>query len=76
MSWLVWHLPAFMLDWISYTSDSLRGQVEAIYKKADITPNLGGIFGGHIDVIDMTALILSPPCRCRRAQRQSSRHRV
>ena len=60
MSWLIWHMPAFMLDWIPYTSDSLRGQVEAIYKKADITPNLGGIFGGHIDVIDMTALILSP----------------
>ena len=60
MSWLIWHMPAFMLDWVPYTSDSLRGQVEAIYKKADITPNLGGIFGGHIDVIDMTALILSP----------------
>ena len=60
MSWVIWHLPAFMLDWIPYTSDSLRGQVEAIYLRSDVTPNLGGIFGGHIDIIDILALILSP----------------
>lgn len=60
VSWLVWHLPAFMLDWIPYTSDSLRAQVEAIYLRADVTPNLGGVFGGHIDIIDITALILLP----------------
>lgn len=60
MSWLIWHLPAFMLDWIPYTSESLRDQVEAIYLRADITPNFGGIFGGHIDIIDITALILAP----------------
>lgn len=60
MSWLVWHLPAFLLDWIPYTSESLRGQVEAIYLRSDVTPNLGGIFGGHIDIIDLAALILAP----------------
>jgi TRAP-type mannitol/chloroaromatic compound transport system permease small subunit len=60
VSWLVWHLPAFMLDWIPYTSDSLRAQVEAIYLRADVTPNLGGVFGGHIDIVDITALILFP----------------
>lgn len=59
-AWLIWHLPAFMLDWIPYTSDSLRGQVEAIYLDSDVTPNMGGIFGGHIDIIDMAALILTP----------------
>ena len=40
MSWLVWHLPAFMLDWIPYTSDSLRAQVEAIYLDSDVTRQL------------------------------------
>ncbi|KAG1647823.1 C4-dicarboxylate TRAP transporter large permease protein DctM [Nymphon striatum] len=60
VAWLVWHLPAFMLDWVPYTSESLRGQVEAIYLRADITPNMGGIFGGHIDILDMAALILTP----------------
>ncbi|MEP5154881.1 TRAP transporter small permease [Planktotalea sp.] len=60
MSWLIWHLPAFLLDWIPYTSESLKGQVQAIYLESDITPNLGGIFGGHIDIIDLLALIISP----------------
>ncbi|MGB7241864.1 MAG: TRAP transporter small permease [Sulfitobacter sp.] len=60
MSWLIWHLPAFLLDWLPYTSDSLRGQVTAIYLRADVTPNLGGVFGGHIDIIDMAALIALP----------------
>ena len=60
MSWLVWHLPAFLLDWIAYPSDSLRAQIEAIYLISDVTPNLSGIFGGHIDIIDVSALILSP----------------
>ena len=60
MSWLIWHLPAFMLDWIPSTSDSLRGQVEAIYLRADVTPDMAGVFGGHIDILDLLALILSP----------------
>ena len=59
-AWLVWHLPAFLLDWLPYTSDSLRAQVEAIYLRADVTPEMGGIFGGHIDVLDIAALILTP----------------
>tara|TARA_R110002110_G_scaffold12184_12_gene58010 strand:- start:159 stop:1001 length:843 start_codon:yes stop_codon:yes gene_type:complete len=59
-AWLIWHLPAFMLDWIPYTSDSLRAQVEAIYLRADVTPNMGGIFGGHIDLLDIAALVLTP----------------
>lgn len=59
-AWLVWHLPAFMLDWIPYSSDSLRAQVEAIYIRADLTPNMVGIFGGHIDILDIAALILTP----------------
>ena len=39
-AWLIWHLPAFMLDWIPYTSESMRAQVEAIYIRADVTPNM------------------------------------
>lgn len=59
-AWLVWHLPAFLLDWIPYSSDSLRAQVEAIYIRADLTPNMVGVFGGHIDILDISALILTP----------------
>ena len=60
VSWWIWHLPAFLLDWLPYTSESLRGQVEAIYLRSDVTPNMPGIFGGHIDIFDITALILTP----------------
>jgi hypothetical protein len=28
MSWIIWHMPAFLLDWIPYDSVSLRDQVE------------------------------------------------
>jgi TRAP-type C4-dicarboxylate transport system permease small subunit len=59
-AWLIWHLPAFLLDWIPYTSDSLRAQVEAIYIRADITPEMAGVFGGHIDFLDISALVLTP----------------
>ena len=59
-AWLIWHLPAFMLDWVPYTSESMREQVEAIYIRADVTPNMSGIFGGHIDIIDIIALIATP----------------
>ena len=59
-AWLIWHLPAFMLDWIPYTSESMRTQVEAIYLRADVTPNMVGIFGGHIDIIDIIALLATP----------------
>ena len=49
-----------MLDWIPYTSESMRAQVEAIYIRADVTPNMSGIFGGHIDLVDIIALIATP----------------
>ena len=60
VAWVVWHLPAFLLDWLPYESESLRGQVEAIYLRSDVTPALPGLFGGHIDVLDLAALILAP----------------
>ncbi len=59
-SWVVWHLPAFLLDWLPYSSESLRSQVEEIYLRSDITLNMNGLFGGYIDIIDMLALILTP----------------
>ena len=60
MSWLIWHLPAFLLDWLPYASVSLKAQIEAIYLISDVTPNLSGLFGGHIDIVDFSALVLSP----------------
>jgi hypothetical protein len=32
----------------------------AIYAISDITPNLSGVFGGYIDIIDVIALLATP----------------
>ena len=59
MAWLAWHAPAFILDWSGNdgsASDNLRG----LHLRNDVTPNLGGPFGGVADWIDYLALIGSP----------------
>jgi len=34
--------------------------IEALQLRKDVTPNLAAVVGGHIDIIDITALILIP----------------
>ena len=54
--WIAWHFPAFTLDWYppdSSQADNLRG----LHSRNDVTPNLGGPFGGIADWIDYLALI-------------------
>ncbi|MGB0439533.1 MAG: TRAP transporter small permease subunit [Paracoccaceae bacterium] len=58
--WTVWHLPAYMIDWITYESDSLRQQVTAIHRANDVTPNMAGLFGGMADVVDYIAILAVP----------------
>lgn len=58
-SWVVWQLPAFILDWIPPASESLYGQVEAIFVRSDIIA-LPAIFGKHIDIVDLLALVMIP----------------
>ncbi len=57
--WLVWHLPAFTLDfWPPDASqvDNLRG----LHHRNDVTPGWGGPFGGETDWIDWLAIIGLP----------------
>ncbi len=57
--WLVWHLPAFTLDfWPPDPSqvDNLRG----LHHRNDVTPGWGGPFGGETDWIDWLAIIGLP----------------
>ena len=57
--WMVWHLPAFTLDWVPPDEsqvDNLRG----LHHRNDVTPNLGGPFAGEADWIDYLALIGMP----------------
>ena len=57
--WLVWHLPAFTLDWVppdASQADNLRG----LHHRNDVSPGMPGPFGGEADWIDYAALIFLP----------------
>lgn len=57
--WLAWHLPAFTLDfWPPDASqaDNLRG----LHHRNDVTPNMGGPFGGETDWVDWIAMLGLP----------------
>lgn len=58
--WIVWHIPAFTLDWNPPTDQSVYDQLSDRYSKNDVTPGLGGLFGGYADIIDWLALIGIP----------------
>ena len=60
MGWVIWHMPSFILDFLPPASESLYGQIEALQLRKDVTPNLAAVVGGHIDIIDISALILIP----------------
>ena len=59
-SWVIWHIPAFILDLLPPDSESLFGKISALHEKKDFAPNMPGLFGGYADVLDWAALILMP----------------
>lgn len=58
--WATWHTPAYLLDWLPPAQQSLFDQMKELHERKDVTPNLGGVFGGFVDIIDLLALILMP----------------
>lgn len=57
--WIVWHLPAFTLDFLPPDAsqvDNLLG----LHHRNDVTPSMSGPFGGEADWIDYLALIGIP----------------
>ena len=36
--WLVWHMPAFILDFLPPESQSLFGQISELHQRKDVTP--------------------------------------
>lgn len=58
--WVVWHMPAFILDWTSAVNDSAFDRLSAQFKRNDVTPEMGGVFGGFIDIIDLVTVIGIP----------------
>jgi len=58
--WAIWHMPAYILDFIPPSSESLISQISELHQRKDVTPNMAGLFGGYADPIDWAALILLP----------------
>ncbi len=58
--WVIWHMPAFILDFAPPDSESLFAQISGLHARKDVLPDLGGLFGGFADVVDWGALILIP----------------
>jgi TRAP-type mannitol/chloroaromatic compound transport system permease small subunit len=60
MGWTIWHMPAYILDFIPPENQGLFDQMSALHLRKDVTPELGGLFGGFTDVLDWASLILIP----------------
>ncbi len=58
--WAIWHMPAYILDFIPHESQSLVDQMTELHKRKDVTPEMAGLFGGLADPLDWAALILLP----------------
>ena len=58
--WVVWHIPAFTLDWFPGDDESQYDKLAALFERNDVSPGLPGLFGGFADAIDWAALILIP----------------
>jgi TRAP-type mannitol/chloroaromatic compound transport system permease small subunit len=59
-AWLAWHAPAFILDWSGSAESSASDNLRGLHLRNDVTPNMGGPFGGVADWIDYLALIGLP----------------
>ncbi len=58
---VVWQMPAFILDLLPKQSESLFAQISDLHARKEITPNLPPLFeGGHADILDWAALIMIP----------------
>lgn len=55
--WVVWHMPAFILDFVPPDTESQFDRLAAQLERNDVAPGLGGIFGGFADISDWLALV-------------------
>ena len=59
-AWMLWHMPAYILDFVPPGSESLFSQIRDLHLNKDWTPEWPGLFGGFADPIDWLALVLMP----------------
>ncbi|APX12940.1 TRAP transporter small permease subunit [Tateyamaria omphalii] len=55
--WIVWHMPAFTLDFVPPEDPSQFDKLSALFRRNDVTPGLGGLFGGFADIVDWLAAL-------------------
>ncbi len=58
--WVIWHGPAYILDFFPHENESMTAQITELHERKDVSPGLPGLFGGTMDIIDWTALLLLP----------------
>jgi len=56
--WVVWHMPAFILDIYPPENQSLVDIMSQLHASKDIAPGIPGLFGGHADPIEWLAMVL------------------
>ncbi|MEL6168615.1 MAG: TRAP transporter small permease [Pseudomonadota bacterium] len=59
-AWLVWHFPAFILEFYPPQGQSQFEQLAALYGRRDVTPDMAPLFGDFADLIDWAAIITLP----------------
>lgn len=60
VGWVIWHMPAYLLDFIPPSSESLYDQMSELHQRKDVTPGMPGLFGGKTDIIDWLTLLALP----------------
>ncbi|WP_223425660.1 TRAP transporter small permease subunit [Tateyamaria pelophila] len=58
--WVIWHMPAFTLDFYPPSDPSEFDKLSALFGRIDVSSGMGGLFGGFADIFDWAALICLP----------------
>ncbi len=58
--WVIWHGPAYILDFFPHANESMTAQITELHERKDVSPGLPGLFGGRMDIIDWATLLLAP----------------
>ena len=59
-SWVIWHGPAYILDFFPHDSESMTAQITELHERKDVSPGAPLVTGRQMDIIDWAALILLP----------------
>ncbi|MEM9584971.1 MAG: TRAP transporter small permease [Pseudomonadota bacterium] len=55
--WLIWHFPAFVLDWLPPTDSGDFNKLAALFARHDVSGGFPSLFGDYTDFIDWVAVL-------------------